>query len=155
MHRQFVASVLAFVLIAFGCGPDGPGECVQGQRGCACTPLGDCGDDLVCHSQQCVETHRTALEVSALGARACEVLFQEGDSVIAEVDFRTGTRGSEARRGSKESIAFISEADTDLTGRGVEVRWLGNGSRPDIEVLESECFDRLGHSIPGSSVSLR
>lgn len=146
------AFLLAGLSLA-GCDPENP--CVNGQRSCPCTPLHACDDGLVCNQNTCVEPHHTTLVVSAPGARACEVVFQEGSTVIAEATFDDDVRGSSARRGSRMSVAFISSADAELTGAGVRLLWLGNQRTPDVTVTESECFDRLGQSIVGGSVGIR
>lgn len=152
-----LAAAVVVVLGALsGCGPDAdPTNCSPGERACACTPLGACNGELVCHSQQCVEAHEARVYVDVAGARACEVLVQEDRGTIADVAFASGVRGTHARRGTKASIVFMSEADSDLTGSGVAVRWVGNVSRPDFTVVESECFDRLGVTIVGATVSIR
>lgn len=149
-----LAATIGVLVGATGCGPDGPSQCVAGHRGCACTPLGGCDLELVCHSQQCVETHDTSIVIDATGARACEAVFQEQTATIADVTFPAGVRGTMARRGNRASIAFIRETDTNLTGSGIEIRWVGNRETPDFTVAESECFDRLGQSIVGAGVDL-
>lgn len=153
MRRSCVALLcvaLSAATVLAGCG-DGRGDCMAGQRDCACTSLGTCSDGLDCHQNMCVRPRERTVQILSSDARACEFVVVDGSTRLTSVRFDESVRGASVRRGSRTAVTVVSVGDYPI-GTGVTLGYQ-DGDEP-LAVEQSTCFDRQGESLGGALVRL-
>jgi hypothetical protein len=155
-NRVALHSLFSLFIVASSCGPSSSGECVQGERGCACQIGSVCESPAVCVDNLCSAADDHRLIVSGgENLRACELVLRDGATRIVSVEFDPEVQGQFSRRGKKTAIAFISAADRQIDGRAVHVRAVDDPDGVDaLRIDQSECFDRNGNSVAGAAVTL-
>ena len=120
--RTAAAALLLIGGLLFGCG-DGRGDCLPGQRDCACSALGACSDGLDCHQNMCVRPQELTVQVLSQDARACEFVVVDGATELTSVRFDDSVRGASVRRGRRTAVTVISGEDSPI-GTGVTLGYL-------------------------------
>jgi hypothetical protein len=102
------------------------------------------------------------LQVTAAGARACDVVLLLSDQAGAKANFDSSVLGASLQRGTRLALSFAAREDKDLTGQLATLErvptWWGEGvtnfaSAPTVE--RAVCFDRLGIAISEANVDVQ
>lgn len=78
-------------------------------------------------------------------ARGCEILLREA-SVISDVEFAVGVRGTFIREAPLVAISVVNGSDVDFADGAIEV--LGSGS-PPATIVVARCVDSAGAPVAG------
>lgn len=133
------AALLAVAMTLTGCPEETPA-----------TP--DADVDAGCVGDGCT-TIESGLTVLSGESRACEVLVRDAAASVSNVTFSSGVIGTFVRRAPNTAITFHSVDDAAIGAGAVELGVVGDVGT-DLELVTSDCFDRLGVPLSGAGVAI-
>lgn len=134
-----------------------PEDCPAGSEGCACNN-GHCQDSLECQQDLCVPvTLLDGITVANATVRACDVMFNLGNTGASKVVFDAAIVGKYRKDKDRMALSFTARQDQAFTGPIAQVTD-ASGSPVDISAVTPStlrCYDRLGAVVDAPQVSLR
>ncbi|MCA9515494.1 MAG: hypothetical protein KC635_11160 [Myxococcales bacterium] len=86
------------------------------------------------------------LRVSPDGARACELVLDDPDGVIADVRFDETVKGRFVQRAPRVAVAFLRTADAPVAAGAVTLEASGDAAHVSVRV--AHCYGSDGARLP-------
>lgn len=126
--------------------------CPAGSPMCPCKAGDVCDTGLICSASKCVEMSSSGLSVEPESARACELVLEEGATVVLDATGTEQVKVAYKRRAPRVAVSFMSTSDTSIPAGAVALQT--DGASDGFAIDSVRCFDADGAVIDGARISL-
>jgi len=95
------------------------------------------------------------LDITAAGARSCELVVIDGATAITAVTFGDAVEGRTMRRGDRLALAFYGKGGAELTASSVGLTLKSGADLQALELTRGRCFGADGAEIAGTTFAVR